>query len=259
MKMSQVAVQLYTVRDFLKTPADAKRTLRRIRQIGYESVQVSGVGDVEDADLVCMLKDEGLTVCVMHEKGDLILKHPERVGERLELFGCSDVAYPFPADVPLATAAQVRTFVRALDRAGERLHRAGKLLSYHNHDLEFVRIGPDTILEILYRDTDARHLQAELDTYWVQAGGGSPEAWIRRLRKRLPILHMKDYGVTAERRAVFREIGAGNLDWKAIVRESDRAGCRWFVVEQDANWMRNDPFRSLRASFEYIQESLVTA
>lgn len=259
MKMSQVAAQLYSVRDFLKTPAEAKRALRRIRAIGYQSVQVSGVGDVDDTDLLRMLADEGLSVCAMHETGELILKQPDRVAERLERFGCSNVAYPFPSGVPLATAAQVRTFVRALDRAGERLHRAGKVLSYHNHDLEFVRIGADTVLDILYRDTDPKHLQAELDTYWIQAGGGSPEGWIRRLKKRLPVLHMKDYGVTTERRPVFREIGSGNLDWKAIVHEADRAGCRWFVVEQDANWIRNDPFRSLRASFEFIKEALVTA
>ncbi|HUX14589.1 MAG TPA: sugar phosphate isomerase/epimerase [Spirochaetia bacterium] len=259
MKANQVAAQLYTVRDFLKTPAEIKRSLRRIRTIGYQTVQISGVGEIADAELSRILKGEGLSVCSLHEKGDTILTEPNLVAERLERFGCTSIAYPFPSGVALGTLAQVRTFARALNRAGAAYHSLGKVLSYHNHDIEFVRLGAQTILELLFSETDPKNLTAELDTYWVQAGGANPADWVRKLKRRLPILHMKDYGVTAERRPVFREIGAGNLDWHEITREAGRSGCEWYVVEQDANWINNDPFRSLTASFEFIQETLVTA
>jgi len=39
MKIHQIAAQLYTVRDFLKTPAEIEKTLKKIRAIGYEAVQ----------------------------------------------------------------------------------------------------------------------------------------------------------------------------------------------------------------------------
>ena len=44
MKLSQVAFQLYTVRDFCKTPAELRRTLRLVKKIGYPAVQASGHG-----------------------------------------------------------------------------------------------------------------------------------------------------------------------------------------------------------------------
>jgi hypothetical protein len=38
MKTTQIAAQLYTCRDILKTPAEIATTLRRLREIGYQAV-----------------------------------------------------------------------------------------------------------------------------------------------------------------------------------------------------------------------------
>ena len=51
---------------------------------------------------------------------------------------------------------------------------------------------------------------------------------------------------------VFEEIGSGNLDWKAIVAAAEKSGCKWFIVEQDAHWAKDDPFLSLTMSFDYL-------
>ena len=55
MKLSQVALQLYTLRDYTKTPADIRHTLKKVRAIGYEAVQASGMGPIDDAELVEIL------------------------------------------------------------------------------------------------------------------------------------------------------------------------------------------------------------
>ena len=34
--------------------------------------------------------------------------------------------------------------------------------------------------------------KSELDTYWIQHGGGDPAAWIRQLEGRADIIHLKD-------------------------------------------------------------------
>ena len=52
MKIHQVAAQLYTVRDFAKTPPEIATTLKKIRAIGYESVQISGLGPIAEDELV---------------------------------------------------------------------------------------------------------------------------------------------------------------------------------------------------------------
>ena len=79
MKISQVAAQLYTLRDFTKTPADVATTLQKVRAIGYEAVQSSAVGPIDDAELLKLAKDNGLTICATHEGIGPLLDEPRRV------------------------------------------------------------------------------------------------------------------------------------------------------------------------------------
>jgi sugar phosphate isomerase/epimerase len=88
----------------------------------------------------------------------------------------------------------------------------------------------------------------------VQHGGGDPVAWCKKLKGRLPLLHMKDYTVNAANQVTFAEIGHGNLNWKKIVAAAEKSGCQWFIVEQDT--CPGDPFESLRQSFDYIRDKL---
>ncbi|OAX48298.1 hypothetical protein gpAD87_09020 [Paenibacillus sp. AD87] len=39
-----LGAQLYTVRSFLQTEKDIKRTLQKIAEMGYTSIQVSAIG-----------------------------------------------------------------------------------------------------------------------------------------------------------------------------------------------------------------------
>ncbi|HTO23768.1 MAG TPA: sugar phosphate isomerase/epimerase, partial [Spirochaetia bacterium] len=64
---------------------------------------------------------------------------------------------------------------------------------------------------------------------------------------------LKDYGVDPKGKAMFEEIGYGNLDWERIFPAAKRAGCRWYVVEQDSDWENGDPFQSLKMSLSYLK------
>ncbi len=254
MKLEQVACQLYTVREHLRKPRDIAASLAKVRAIGYGAVQLSGLGEIKAPELARMLKDEGLVCAATHEPGDEILDRPQAVAERLRLLNCRVVAYPWPGGVSFDTLPQVRAFAARLDAAGAILREAGIALCYHNHHLEFRRIGGGPVLEILFAETNPLHVAAELDTYWVQFGGGDPVDWCRRMKGRLVNLHMKDYAISAKNEVVFAEVGSGNLNWPAIVRAADESGCRWFSVEQDT--CPGDPFESLRKSYEFVKQYL---
>jgi len=256
MHISQVAAQLFTVRNHIKTPEDIAATLKKVREIGYQAVQVSAMGPIAEDGLRSMLDNEGLSCCVTHEKTPAILDTPEQIVERLKKLDCKYTAIPSPMGIDIGNIDAVRDFVSKINKAGKVFHDAGMTLTYHNHALEFLRIGNKPVLEILYDETDPRYLQGELDTYWVQAGGGSPVEWCRKLDNRLPLLHMKDYGIKEGNNAVFKEIGSGNLNWPAIVSTAEEAGCKWFIVEQDGEWLHDDPFESLKVSFEFIKNNL---
>jgi sugar phosphate isomerase/epimerase len=256
MKISQVAAQLFTIRDYLKTPADIAASMKKIRGIGYEAVQVSGMGPIDEKELVTILDGEGLRCCATHEKSASIIDTPENVVQRLQKLGCIYTAYPHP-HVDTGTEESVRQLASGLNRAGKILHEAGLVLTYHNHNNEFRKVNSRLVLDILYDETDPRYLQGELDTFWVQAGGGNPAAWCRKMNNRLPLLHIKDFGVSNDNKPRFEEIGRGNLDWPQIIESAESAGCQWFIVEQDGDWLDNDPFASLKTSLDYIKERLI--
>lgn len=255
MKLTQVAAQLYTVRDLIKTPADIAATLKKVREIGYTAVQVSGMGPIAEEELVKILDGEGLTCCATHESGETILSNPQKVIDRLNKLNCKITAYPYPAGVDFNSAESMRGLVAGLNKAGEALSQAGQILCYHNHNHEFRKFEGKTILQYIYDNTNPKFVQGEPDTFWVHCGGGENVEWCERLMGRLPIIHLKDYKTTDQNKADLCEIGAGNLNFKKIIAAAEKSGCQWFVVEQDT--CPGNPLDSLKQSFDYIRANLV--
>lgn len=255
MKIDQVAAQLYTLREHLKTPADIAKSLRRVAEIGYPAVQVSAMGPIPEADLAKMCEDEGLVICATHEPSDVILNEPKKVVERLKKLGCKHTAYPYPKDIDFSSRGSVNDLIRKLNEAGRILSENELTLSYHNHAIEFRHLEGEVILEMIYENTDPEFLMAEIDTYWVQMGGSDPVSWCQSLEGRLPCVHLKDFMVGDDNQPTFAEIGNGNLDFESIVEACDDSGTDWFIVEQDTT--PGDPFESLKESLEFIKENLV--
>ncbi len=255
MRSTQIAAQLYTVRATCQDAAGLAATLARIHAIGYRAVQISGVGPIPAVDIRRICDAAGVVICATHESGASICDQPQQVIERLRTLGCTVTAYPFP-HLPIRTLDEVRALAARLDHAGAILRAAGMTLCYHNHDLEFVRIGGKTVLDWLYDLTDPAHLAGEPDVYWVQKGGGDPVRWCERLSGRLPLIHLKEFACRfgadgGLHSGVIAEVGSGNLDWPRILHTAEVSGCRWFIVEQDT--CDGDPVQSLARSWDYLQ------
>ena len=56
----RIGAQFYTVRDFCKTPEDLAQSLRRVADIGYTTVQISGTCAYDPAWLRDRLRENGL-------------------------------------------------------------------------------------------------------------------------------------------------------------------------------------------------------
>ena len=257
--LDQFGIILYTLRDHVKTRQDALATFDKIAAIGYRSVQVSGMSAdlLSEQELRDALGERGLSIAATHESGDEILNETGKVIDRLQKLGVRYTAYPYPSGIDFSSDDSVDALIAGLDQAGKKLADAGLTLCYHNHHHEFQHSRGKAILRRIYDETDPKHLQAELDTFWVQRGGGSPAGWIRSVAGRLPVLHMKDYRLKPESLdADYAEIGNGNLDFVEIVAEAEKAGCQHFIVEQDT--CPGDPFDSIAQSFDYIKTHLVS-
>ncbi|WP_269526896.1 sugar phosphate isomerase/epimerase family protein [Coraliomargarita parva] len=257
MKIEQVALITYTIRDFIQTPEGFRESMKKLADIGFKAVQISGMPHdvLPPEEIAAICAENGLTICATHEPSVMILDEPEKIVERLKALGCKYTAYPFPSGIDFTDAQARSEFIAKLDKAGAVLREAGLVLTYHNHANEFYSWDGKTGLEHIYDETDPENIKAEIDTYWVQLGGGCPAKWCRDLKGRLPLLHMKDVGVREASNPIMFEIGYGNLDFKGIVKAAEESGCEWYIIEQDV--CPGDPFDSLKMSFDYIKANLV--
>lgn len=253
LRLNQIALQLYTLRDSCTTLPDFVATVKKITDIGYRAVQLSGV-KVAPAEAKKVLDDAGVTICATHESSQEILDQPEAVCARLLSLGVKHSAYPYPGGIDFKSDDAVRVLAKKLDAAGAVFAKHGLTLSYHNHAIEMSRFEDGTVLDFIYRATNPAHLKAEIDTYWIQYGGGDPAAWIEKLSGRVPVLHFKDYGFGKDDKPFFAEIGHGNLDWARIFAAAAKSGTEWAAVEQDT--CPGDPFVSIKKSFDYLKTKL---
>lgn len=253
MTQPRLAAQLYTVRDFTKTAGDLKQTLQKVHQIGYTAVQLSAIGPIPAEQVWDLVADAGLTVCNTHVAFDRLKNDLPAVIAEHQLWHCRHVAVgSLPQSFRTDGAAGFRRFAREATAIGRALHEAGLTFSYHNHAFEFEHFPGEagTALELIYNETDAAYVQAEIDVYWVQFGGADPAAWIRRVRNRMPVVHLKDMTMVANQQ-IMAEVGEGNLNWPAILDACREANVEWYAVEQDR--CQRDPFESLAISYRNLQ------
>ncbi|HEV2295319.1 MAG TPA: sugar phosphate isomerase/epimerase [Tepidisphaeraceae bacterium] len=249
MPTSQIAAQLYTLREFTKTPADVATTLKKVKRIGYEAVQCSGMGKIDPKELATMLRDEGLTCCATHVPLERMKNETQAVIDEHKLWGCKYTAVGgfFPKN---PTVQDWHTFARDYNAVAGQFKGSGLELGYHNHSHELARFDGKTGLQILLGELD-ESIWWEIDTYWIVHGGADPIEWIRKVRGRMPCVHLKDMAITPERQQLMAEVGEGNLNWPGILAACREIGVQWYIVEQDI--CQRDPFESLKISLENLK------
>lgn len=246
-----LGVQLYTLRDFMQTPKDMAATLKKVASMGYRQVQISGIGPVDAMDFKRMLDDAGLIATGHHcglsdLRGDLI-----DLVDKLHIWNVNYSAVAYLADNERRNATDYRARGKEMSRFGAELKKEGIILQYHNHAFEMHKYKEQTGLELIYESSDKKNLQAEIDTYWISAGGGDPIQWIHAMKGRMDQIHFKD-GVMLGDRFAICEVGQGNLNWKGIIQACRDIQIKTIFVEQDSCPVTKNPFKSLKMSYEFL-------
>lgn len=252
----QLGAQLYTVREFTKTLDDFAETLKKVADIGYRTVQVSATCAFEADWLAGQLAANGLSCAITHTAPQRIFEETETVIDEHRQFGCRYIGIGM-APGGMERADWYSPFAQTFKPVARKIAKAGALLMYHNHNVEFVRTGNgrEIILERLLADFAPEELGITLDTYWVQAGGGDPAWWLRHLRGRVPCIHLKDMafapgnGLSGMRMAPVYE---GNMNFDAILAAAEDAEVQYLLVEQD-DCYGEDPFLCLTKSYENLK------
>ncbi|MGY8824916.1 MAG: sugar phosphate isomerase/epimerase family protein [Candidatus Latescibacterota bacterium] len=246
---SVIAAQLYTLRDFTKTPDDIRDTFNKVSELGYEAVQVSGMGAIEPQALKDIADASGLQIIATHISYQRICDEPEAVIAEHILWGCKHVAIGgLPQEY--RNEEGFSRFATEASVAAQPLIDAGLTFSYHNHSFELQHFGNRTGMQMLVEDSNPATFSFEIDTYWIQHGGANPVTWLQKLSDRMHVVHLKDMAMDGSKQ-LFAEVGEGNLEWEAILAACRQAGIEWYIIEQDA--CQRDPFASLKMSLDNLR------
>jgi sugar phosphate isomerase/epimerase len=247
---TQLAAQMYTLRDYTKTPQDIAQTLKKVKQLGYDAVQLSAIGPIDPKEMASILKGEGLICCATHVGLPRLRDETEAVIEEHRMWGCRYTAIGgfFPKDN--VSTQTWHDFARDYNAVAKKFAGSGISIGYHNHSHELARFDGKPALQILMEKLDPS-IWMEIDTYWITHGGGDPAAWISKCKGRIPCVHLKDMAIKLDRTQYMAEVGEGNLNWPGILAASKAAGAEWYIVEQDTCY--RDPFESLGISLKNLK------
>ena len=247
----QIGAQFYTVREQCKTLDDFALTLKKVADIGYKTVQISGTCPYEADWLKEQLAINDLKCVLTHIPVPQLVGETEQVIADHFTFDCPYIGLGYYSFDESKEDATYDHFMKTFVPVAEKIRAGGKYFMYHNHDNEF-KLAPggnkQIVLEKLAEEIPADMMGFTLDTYWVQVGGGDPAQWVEKLAGRVPAIHLKDFAF-GRKMAV---VGEGNINFDRVFREAEKAGTKFMLVEQD-DCNGEDPIECLRRSYEYLK------
>ncbi len=257
MSKYRVAAQMFGMRDFTKTPEDMVKTVRRVKEIGYNYLQISGFGPIDASELKKICDGEGVLPIGAHIGLPLFRENEKKVIEDCHAYGIKYVAIPWLPRNDYKTLDSWKALFEEFEGYAERFEKEGLTVQYHNHSFEFEQFGIKdgrggvTILDMLYSST--KKLQAELDFGWVARGGYNPVNWAEKMKGRLDQVHFKDWSIIDDK-PEFRAVGEGAIDWPAVIKACLASGTKDFIIEQDSCVVTGDPFLSYKISRENMKK-----
>ncbi|RYE37290.1 MAG: sugar phosphate isomerase/epimerase [Sphingobacteriaceae bacterium] len=263
-----IGLQLYTVREAMEK--DPAATLAKVSKLGFNSVEgatytgTQKFYGMEAAEFSRLLKRNGLIMPSSHyrlgdekmngemPKGTIMQDWDKAVNDAAAV-GIKYMVCAYLSEAERGGTDRYKQIAEQFNKAGEICKKSGIQLCYHNHDFEFKQENGKFMYEVLLENTDKNLVKMEMDLYWVNKAGQDPVALINAHPGRFPLWHVKDMDRTPEH--AFTEVGNGSIDFKKIFKSADKAGLKYFFVEQDRT--PGDPFNSISQSISYIKKNLV--
>ena len=247
----KLGAQLYTVRTHLQEPGQIRETFRKVREIGYESVQFSG-GSTADAALLQEVSEEfALPIVCTHVPFERLIAECETLIREHKTFACPVIGLGAMPKEYRGSEEGLRAFLDLIEKPAAKILDAGLRFAYHNHAFEFEKVAPDLCYYdlLLEKHPDWQFIA---DTYWIAYANCSIAEYLEKIgRERLLNVHFKDMAADAARSIC--ACGAGVLQFDAIARQCAELGVQNVLVEQDNAPKLGDPFACLAESYAHLR------
>ncbi|HEX8546532.1 MAG TPA: sugar phosphate isomerase/epimerase [Cytophagaceae bacterium] len=258
--VKDVGIQLYTLRNEIKK--DLTGTLKTVASLGYKYVEGYYVDKghffgMKPKEFKSMLSDMGLIMNSNHvlsgrsqpEVKSSMANNWEKIVDDLLEAGVKYVVCPWIPEVERNTINDYKKLADYLNQKGQYSKHKGIQLCYHAHDFELKPLKGQIPYDLLLSETDRAFVQFEMDLYWVKKAGKEPQDYFEKYPGRFPLWHVKDMDKTDKQH--YTEVGQGTIDFKKIFAESEKAGMKYFYVEQDE--CANHPLKSAQISYNYLK------
>ncbi len=259
-KKKDISVQLYSVRDIIKSGTDLSIVLEKLAQMGYTGVEAANYNDGKfygktPEEFKAAVEKTGMKVLSSHctkglsdqelASGDFSesMKWWDQCIAAHKAAGMTYIVTP-SLGTP-KTVKDLKTYCDYYNRIGERCRQNGMKYGYHNHAYEFQKIeGKVVMLDYMLENTQPEKVFFEMDVYWVVRGQNSPVDYFQKYPGRFTVLHIKDH----------KEIGqSGMVGFDAIFKNADIAGVKHIVAEIESY---NYPVEeSVKKSLDYLLDA----
>ena len=263
-RIERVGVQLYTVRDAMKS--DFEGTIAKVAAIGYKEVEFAGYFDRSPKDVRALLDKNGLTSPSCHVGYDVVEKKWPETLEAAKIIGHNYIICPWIDEKQRKEPDGWKRATELFNKAGEASNKAGVQFGYHNHSFEFdpaESLGGKLPYDFFLAELDPKLVIMEMDLCWISVAGKDPVAYFEKYPGRFPLVHVKDWVKDASSSSGYQgamgqsvkyggrmaDVGQGSVDWKRIFAQSGKAGIKHYFVEND------DPksaFDDIRISYDYL-------
>lgn len=244
--------QLFSLRKQAQDREAIRNVFCRSREMGYQIVQVSGLGPIEPEELRELSQEFALPIGITHTAPALLTEDLDKVISDHRIFGCEVVGLgSMPKSMRDGSFETFRRFFETYNEIHLRLRDAGMRFAYHNHGFEFEPLDNGvTMYDYLIEESEWDMIA---DVCWMHYAGQNVPEVLSRLTGRLKNAHLKDMRLPLEEK-VFCPLGEGVVDLPQAIAALEKAGCENAYVEQDNATELADPFGEMERSCRYLKE-----
>ena len=246
----KLGAQFYTLREKNKTPEGLYNSFKKVKEIGYQVVQMSAICQIEAERLKSFSDEFDLPITVTHSAFDRIINDTDALIKEHITYGCPVIGIGSMPKEYRDSIEGARKFMEAIKDPMKKMKDAGLRFAYHNHDFEFVDLGGVCSYDLLMEELP--DLNFILDTYWFKYAGRSYLDYIKLMgNERLTNVHFKD--MKEEPKGPICPCGEGTIDFAPVVKLCDELKIPYALVEQDNAPALGDEYEQMATSFNNLK------
>ena len=244
----KLGAQFYSIRDICQDAQGLREAFRRIKEIGYDAVQISGIApSITAEEIAACVREFDLPVPLTHSPADRIINDTDALIAEHRLYGATEIGLGGLGRIP--DVATARAKFDLLREATKKIQAAGMTFAFHNHSWEYNDIGGTSMYEIMVNEYPEFNFVQ--DVCWTMFAGHDPAKIIHDLKGRIINIHFKDRtDMTPDGKLC--PCGEGVVDMKAVYDACIATGVSNVFVEQDNAPDSGDSIAQMAISYKNL-------